>query len=403
MCRIELLVVTLLAAGPLPAVTVNTVDGPEEMSILPVGPDLTIGSVEQLREHYDEVRDALPPLPFRFGDQWLVPDGEGGFRTLESRAGWFEQFSPNGQFIVRSGERDREPNLRGEVTRPVEISRTDGTLLWSLEQGPTYVWPTDEGLLHGVFSLPYLGLPPRRFVTYGLEGRVIGSFGTRFQVTTTTRVRYLPRLNLFIVQDREILAVTTSGEVRWRLGAEDVGDRYPLVASFGEDPLDRGLWLRVSHTMGRTSSLFIIDAATGEKVETFAEHEDAPVPNGFSADGTLAATVIGLMDWRTGAWLFRYGRDDQIDGHQVVLGGYSTCSVDPVRLAAEFSSGRRSNVFDESGRRIWYTTVSANDVLHHHLNMTGSMLGIDLSPREVAGAQPEARPIRSLLFFRLPE
>lgn len=403
MCRIELLVVTVLAAGPLLAVTVNTVDGPEEMSILPVGPDLTIGSVEQLREHYDEVRDALPPLPFRFGTQWLVPDGEGGFRTLESRAGWFEQFSPNGQFIVRSGERDREPNLRGEVTRPVEISRTDGTLLWSLEQGPTYVWPTDEGLLHGVFSLPYLGLPPRRFVTYGLEGRVIGSFGTRFQVTTTTRVRYLPRLNLFIVQDREILAVTTSGEVRWRLGAEDVGDRYPLVASFGEDPLDRGLWLRVSHTMGRASSLFILDAVTGEVVETFAEHEDAPLPLGFSADGTLAATVIGLMDWRTGEWLFRYGRDDQIDGHPFGLGSSSACSVDPVRLAGELHYGWRSNVFDANGQRIWHRNLVVGGVLRHHLNASGSMLCIGISRRETAGDPPEARPIRSLLFFRLPE
>lgn len=401
MRAIGCLVVTLLAAAPLLAVTVNTVDGPEEMSILPVPPDLTIGSVEQLREHYDEVRGALPPMPFLFGTQWLVPDGEGGFRTLESRAGWFEQFSPNGQFIVRSGAGNREPNDRGEVTRPIEVARTDGTLLWSLEQGPTYVWLTDEGLLHGLFAEPYRHRP-QRFVTFNLEGRVVQRFGRPLETAPESRVQYLAGVQLFILSAGEMVAVTTSGEVRWKLRAEDVGDTYPLVASFGEDPLGRGLWLRVSHTMGRTSSLLIIDAATGQVVETFAHHEDAPVPLAFSADGTLLATTDGLMDWRTGEWLFRYGRDDQIDGHPFGLGSNAACSVDPARLAGELYFGWKSNVFDANGQRIWHRNLDVGGVIRHHLNASGSMLCISVSRRETAGDPPEARPIRSLLFFRLP-
>ncbi len=370
--------------GAYAATTEVTIGGETvQLQSGPHVPFMSVGTLEQLREHYDTVRPFLPRGPFVMEGQWVLPAPEGGFRLFPEDPERDEVFSANGEYVAVV-----KP-YRGMGISPTSeyltVMRTNGEVLWEMEKGPCRVWVRNDGYTIGqmtpIHLIPILEI-------YDLAGQCVKRIEEVFDPPGLAfdggRIYLHESPPLLLGRSmKQIVAMEQTGEVLWRHTLPDGGPGYG-ISSTGLDPLGRGIYLVVGNhgdsVEKRNTSAWLVDLETGERTQTLWDQQDIHFPSRFSTGGGYAICSgtqggVGLIDWARGELLFF--KNVMPDGRRVWVskGDASDAADDPPRLVAPLGAGLGTSIFDASGNRIWSTSIKLG-YAKNYLSPDGRTLGV---------------------------
>ena len=315
----------------------------------PHKPYFSLGTLEELKEHYQLVKPFLPPMPFRMQGKWVIPGANDTFRTFPDDLNLIEAFSANGDYVALV---ELERMAETATGKHLKLLTTDGKLLWEMDGGPSEALVTNTGQVVGRMWFN----APLSLSFYDVDGNIIKTLPKVFQPETSPNQGFLTQISqekLFLVRElKELVAITYSGEVLWRYSppSED-GDRTVLIGESGLDPLGRGIYVPLSYGNG-TTSIVILNPQTGEAVGAVWNKQPLSIPRYFSPSGRYAGTVrwdgIDLVDWKTGQVLFTKTPTERDPDIIADYGDASSISDNPPRFALS-----AIRVFDETGKQIW--------------------------------------------------
>lgn len=361
----------------------------------PHKPYLVIGSIRELRQHYGEIKDVLPPMPFMMEGQWILPAGR-GFRTFPHKDGYIETFSENCTYAVRY-----RPDHTGLAERPSEdfaLIRVGRGVQWRADEGPPYPMVTDDGHVIAKVS-PREG--PLRMTIHGPNGDLLATYdGPRDRLKPELwSLTPIPSERFVIARwMHDLIAVDYEGNVVWHKQLTPEKDKFPnpLLSSVSPDPLGRGL-IRVTLPEGRRHLVEIVDPRTGDPLWTLTHGPVSP-PKIFSRNGRYAVALrrrpdLVVLDWLTGTELFGHVVTPDVPYSRwgvPALSESPLCLV--VRTADDFTT---STVIDRDGQTLWRCTTDLG-VLYHVISADASQLCIYPEPHHAHG--PEF-----MLFYDLRE
>ena len=397
--------------GAYAATTEVTIGGETvQLRSYPHVPFMSVGTLEQLREHYDTVRPFLPRGPFVMEGQWVLPAPEGGFRLFPEDPERDEVFSANGEYVAVV-----KP-YRGMGISPTSeyltVMRTNGEVLWEMEKGPCRVWVRNDGYTIGqmtpIHLIPILEI-------YDLAGQCVKRIEEVFDPPGLAydggRIHVHESPPLLLGRSmKQVVAMEQTGEVLWRHTLPDGGPGYG-ISSTGLDPLGRGIYLVVGNhgdsVEKRNTSAWLVDLETGERTQTLWDQQDIHFPSRFSIGGGYAICPgtqggVGLIDWAKGELLFFLRQIDVpylgTADVRVVFGDASDACDDPVRLVAPLSRGLGTSVFNRDGDRIWAVSIDL-EYAKNFLSPDGRVLGV---ARTTSGfAAPTV--LLGVLLFRIDD
>ena len=383
----------------------------KQLFTAPHAPYMSVGTLEQLREHFDTVQPFLPQMPFVMEGQWIIPGRDGGFRTFpySDAPDVVEWFSSNGDYVAQVTRRPRVSlEFSAADSEHIRVMTTDGDLMWEMSDGPYDVHVLDDGRVMG-----FTKSRNRRNASMTLHGRD-GSQEVHVEEVFDADVTRNPYANLHLqfISDpplllvkrlsEQIVAISLDGRILWRFTLpydRTTGHRH-MLGDTGLDPLGRGVYVQTARVGGGTS-VEMLDPATGEARQPLWRHEARRLPRFLSPQGKYAGTTdregIGIVDWATGEQLFLRRYMD--DGTVLIAtqGSASSVSDDPPRLVVPLSRGLGVSVFDASGERIWWCHINVGGYSKNYLSSDGRTLGV---------ARTTSRwPITlyGVLLFELPE
>ncbi len=373
-------------------------------------PFMSVGTLEQLREHYDTVKPFLPRKLFVMEGQWVLPAPEGGFRLFPEDPDLIEVFSANGEYVALV-----KP-YRGMGISPTSehltVMRTNGDVLWEMEKGPCRVWVTNEGTVIGQVTPDDMGLA---LDVYDADGQRVNQIEEVFDPPRLgggpTWLHLIEEPPMILIQGRtQVVAMRQTGEILWRHTLPEDGPAH-AISSTGLDPLSRGVYLVVGNdgdsVERRNTSAWLVDLQTGERTQTLWDQQDIHFPSRFSTGGGYAICSgtqggVGLIDWAKGELLY-FLRQIEVPylgttDVRVSEGDASDAYDDPVRLVVPLSRGLGTSVFNRHGERIWAVNIDL-EYAKNFLSPDGRILGVACTTTGFSG------PIELLgvLFFHIDE
>ena len=323
----------------------------------PHKPYFSLGTLEELKEHYQMVKPFLPPMPFRMEGKWVIPGPNDTFRTFPDDPRSAEIFSPDGSYVVLL-----DSELQGEyaVTKRLRLMTNGGDVLWEKNGGPLHVVVTNDGYIIGQLSDNHAGST----VIYDRAGQIVKALevftpraDNKFALTN---MRLIPQERLALIwRDRELVAVSYTGEILWRYTvAIEENDQFVSITNPNIDPLKRGIYVPIQSY--KTSTIKILSSKNGSVEGMVWQNQPFTIPRVFSPEGKYAGLPnwdsIGLVDWRNGQMLFL--KSTAADGieYSIGYGDSSSVSDNPPLYAAHLVNG--DTVLDADGRKVWSVNVS---------------------------------------------
>ena len=364
-------------------------------------PYLIIGSLEQLKQHYSEVKNLLPPMPFLMEGKWVIPGQGETFRTFPRNPAVREIFSPNGDYIVTT---ELEEAFEFPRYSKMTLMTTDGTTLWQKEQAPPYALVTNDGRVIGRsqynenLSLTF----------FGRDGEEIKQVKEVFQpglaMPYRGNLRLIPSENLLLAREfKQLTALNYDGEVLWRYTVpKDVPKGMIFKSEL--DPLGRGIYIQIGYG-DNTSSVYLVDVKTGDVTGSIWENKTWILSDYFSPSGEYMAIAyrdeLGLLNWRTGEMLFLNKNLGEVapllQGKEVyVTAGGADVSDAPPSFVVPLADGLGTCIIGATGQIIWRCDIRSG-YARNFLSADGKTLSI-VSTRP-SMSEPEA--VEGLLLYKV--
>jgi len=355
-----------------------------------------VNSLAEVKAHYAEVRDLLPPTPFIMDGQWVVRLDADGPKTFADRADAQEFFSPNGEYVlvVRPVKDPDERDARQQEL----LSSRDGQVYWDRPApvGRPYV-------LNSGRVLVLRGLGPDETAIAVVADRDTGGLVRQAELDLAmVSVFECGRDGLLVAEGNGALeAFDQLGNTAWQLSRRKVTDQFGwLLPPIGSDPLGHGLCAGARAPNG-DFGIVLLDPTNGKPQRWLSA--DVPTRSlcGLSPLGSMLAVVtsggVGLIDWRAGATLFKQtASDPSRPAALVAFRDAVSASDSPARLAAPTWA---DCVFDRTGRLIWYNHVAAGMSRRLVLSSDGRRLGTVLWEWAERGRGPT---VHSVVVYDLP-
>ncbi len=355
------LAAALLSGANASAVEMQVLIGgqPARLSAWPHAPYLSVGSLNELREHYETIRPYLPDGPFVMENQWVVPLPGADFRLFPEDPEYIETFSPNGEYAALVKRHPAGP-VFPRTSQHLRVMKTTGETLWEMEDGPWEVVATDDG--HIVGQVEDIRAPIGVAV-YDAAGACLCTRSPlfterpRWSYAAELRVLSAPAMVLALGMEG-VCALSVTGDVLWQYTVPDT-DQRPQITWVDRDPLGRGLFAVIRYP--RDVSVELLDPGTGQVTATLLSHQPIPFPESLSLMGTHAAlrswpTGLGLLDWRTGELVCH---TNELEGQTPIpTDGPATASDSPPRFACALGAGLDLTVFDDNGKCVWWTMMT---------------------------------------------
>ncbi len=364
----------------------------------PHKPYLVIGSIRELRQHYGEIKDVLPPMPFMMEGQWILPAGR-GFRTFPHKDGYIETFSENCRYVVRCRE---APVWMGRMKhcKEITVQRVGGPVLWQADEGPIYPKVTNEGHVIGTIG-PMDG--PLHLTIQARDGSLVASVKEPlvlgpgwWSVLPVNRERVVIAWSM-----HRLLAVDYDGCVRWRRQLSPVPGAYPfpVFADAALDPLGRGLCV-ISKDIDKLDQLEVVELQTGKQRQVLAEGA-VRLPSAFSPSGRYAVAWdsgdLVALDWASGTPLFRIADFAVTDRppEARLRGGYFAVSDAPVHLVVRRDHNITTTaVVNQDLTAVWRCRTSLDMVRH--------IVSADATELNIVSVSFDGSETYGMLLYRLP-
>ncbi len=358
-------------------------------------PRLVVNSLDEVKAHYADVRDLLPPTPFIMDGLWVVRLDADGPKTFPDRADAEEFFSPNGEYAL-GVQQLKTPEGRPGAQKE-SLFGVDGRQYWSHEGQPSVKWVLDSGRVVAL-RVDGMGDGPRTSSITILDresGEAVGRARLR---RGSLAAQPCAAHGLLLVRDeRSLSALDGQGDVVWevplrRPAAPVVELRTPL----GSDPLGRGICV-TALLEPQAVGVAILDPRNGDLARVLLAGMPPHTHQGWAPGGSAAAVTlggrVGLVDWRNGLALFLQppGPEVRAPYKQAI-----SASDSPARLAATFQGDQ---VFDQTGRLIWLNHVATGESRRLVLSSDGMRLGTVLWDWAERGQGPT---VSSVVVYDLP-
>ena len=358
---------------------------------VPYRPYLTLTSLAELREHYHEVKDVMPPMPFIMESTWVLPGSKDGFRTFPVDLEREEYFSPNGDYVAQieqwKGFVDGRPH-----SKHFKLMSTEGSLLWETRDGPIGALITNEGFVIGRSQHN----EPISLTYYERDGRIKTRVKNIFDIPHSGHLKLVPQERIILAwHPREVVALSYEGEILWKY-TTPVKPVMALMGAPGLDPLGRGVYIPIRYRSGETSML-LFHAHTGAAQGFVWENKPIPIDGNYLSPsgkvlGIKTADKIGLMDWQSGEFFF--WRDD-LTGDELTRGRWDATSVadNPVLLAVDAA---KIFIIDKKGKQVWACGIRTGSLLNL-LNVNGRNMSVAM----VSSYKNESIVFNGFLFYRI--